>query len=99
MSNLSPHQFSFHEVAPPDTGQDNLKLPTAVARNAEGALVGYLLVDPHRPSIHDVWVHEEHRRRGVATELLHRARQQYPDLQHAGTLTPEGEAWARSDRR
>jgi GNAT superfamily N-acetyltransferase len=46
-----------------------------------------------KPEIIGVWVDTPHQRKGIATELLRRAREITPDLQHSKLLSPEGEAW------
>lgn len=47
------------------------------------------------PTIEGVWVRDDHQRRGIATELLRRAREITPGIQHSDVLSPEGEAWSQ----
>lgn len=44
--------------------------------------------------IRDVDVHPEHRRQGIASELLRRAREIQPEVHHSGAFTPDGKAWS-----
>jgi GNAT superfamily N-acetyltransferase len=46
------------------------------------------------PTIEGVWVRDDHQRKGVATELLRRAREITPGLKHSDELSQEGSAWA-----
>lgn len=61
-------------------------------RSRAGSLVGWInwsLLGV----IGNVHVSEEHRRRGVATELQRRARLQVPGLQHSKCLSSDARAW------
>lgn len=53
---------------------------------------GHFLED----EITGVAVHKDHQRRGVARQLLQRAKHLRPNLEHSESRSDEGEAWARS---
>lgn len=44
--------------------------------------------------VHWVGVKPEYQRMGVASALMERARQDFPDLKHSDTLTEDGKAWS-----
>ena len=44
----------------------------------------------------NVWVAHDHRRRGVAEELLAHARDRFPITHLGGPFSPKGDAWARA---
>ena len=62
-------------------------------RRADGALAGYLNWGGWDPTIGSVYVHRDLRRLGLATELLRRAREVEPDLQHSTSLSADAQAW------
>ncbi len=68
---------------------------TLTAHVPNGAEVGALTWFADDGMIRDVNVHAEHQRRGLATELLHRARGIQPEVHHSESLTPDGKAWAQ----
>lgn len=51
-------------------------------------------------TIYKVHVKPAHQRQGIATAMLHFARDQYPESQirHSKALSPEGAAWAKAVR-
>jgi GNAT superfamily N-acetyltransferase len=59
-----------------------------------GEYAGHLYWDPETHTIADVYVVPHWQRRGIATELLRRAREIDPYLRHSYELTPDGRAWA-----
>lgn len=44
----------------------------------------------------NVYVHPDHRRKGIATGLLNHAKQLGINLKHSENRTEEGDAWAKS---
>lgn len=62
-------------------------------RTHEGRQAGYLSWGGWDPTIGTVHVREDLRRLGLATELLRRAREIEPDLQHSTSLSFDAQAW------
>lgn len=62
-------------------------------RTHEGRQVGYINWGGWDPTIGTVHVREGLRRLGLATELLRRAREAEPDLQHSTSLSADAQAW------
>lgn len=63
--------------------------------NPNSDYAGYLNWNDHDRFISDVGVQPEHQRKGIATEMLRRAREITPDLRHSTQLSADGEEWAR----
>jgi GNAT superfamily N-acetyltransferase len=69
--------------------------PKAVTmRTPEGSMAGYVNWGDDGV-IGNMNVRDEHQRRGIATELLRRAREQRPDLQHSDRLSDDAQAWLK----
>ena len=69
--------------------------PKAVTmRTPEGRMAGYVNWGDDGV-IGNMNVRDEHQRRGIATELLRRAREQRPDLQHSDRLSGDAQAWLK----
>ncbi|MFJ4902799.1 hypothetical protein [Streptomyces sp. NPDC088727] len=69
--------------------------PKAVTmRTPEGRMAGYVNWGDDGV-IGNMNVREQHQRRGIATELLRRAREQRPDLQHSDRLSHDAQAWLK----
>lgn len=67
--------------------------PKAVTmRTPSGSMAGYVNWGDN-DVIGNMNVREEHQRRGIATELLRRAREQRPGLQHSDRLSDDARAW------
>lgn len=54
----------------------------------------YIKWDKGDGEIQNIYVHEDHRRKGLATELLRRAREINPDVHHSELLSKDGKAWS-----
>lgn len=68
--------------------------PNAVTlRTPEGRLGGSITWGETEGTIGNVNVREDHQRRGLATELLRRAKEQRPDLEHSHRLSDDAQAW------
>lgn len=62
-----------------------------------GETVGYLEHDRDSGEVSSVWVHPDHRGRGIATDLFDWTRSYVNSrLRHSDDLTDEGRAWAES---
>jgi hypothetical protein len=69
--------------------------PKAVTmRTPEGSMAGYVNWGDDGV-IGNMNIRDEHQRRGIATELLRRAREQRPDLQHSDRLSDDAQAWLK----
>lgn len=44
--------------------------------------------------VQSVFVHEKHRRRGLATAMWEQAKQMNPNIQHSHARTEDGRAWS-----
>jgi len=86
---LSPVQFSFDDY--PKSGG----VVGAMSGEDEH---GYLdwTNNPHGAQINSVWVHPDHRRQGLATQMLAHAKAHGVDPKHNEQRTESGDAWARS---
>lgn len=84
-------------------GMSGTKQMRVQALDSDGKTMGQLDYnvfppeDGSPPTIVDVRVEPDYRRRGIAKSLLERARQDDPDLQHNPWLSEEGLAFAESD--
>lgn len=63
-------------------------------RTPTGAMAGYVNWGDN-DVIGNMNVREEHQRKGIATELLRRAREQRPELQHSDRLSGDAQAWLK----
>jgi ribosomal protein S18 acetylase RimI-like enzyme len=103
VDNVNPVQFSNRPewadgefVAKTGDSYYTVAEPNSVTmRTPEGRMAGYLTWGETTGEIGNVNVSEEHQRRGIATELLRRAREQRPDLQHSDRLSNKAQAWLR----
>lgn len=95
--NLSPFQFEgidFRVTVPKNQrfygGQIRGNHPSV-----EGQAAAMLIWHPDGEIKHAV-VNEQFQRRGVATEMLRRARAINPDVHHSDELSEKGAAWAKA---
>lgn len=91
-----PKGLTFQHLAPesnPSWGPDN-DTHTLHAYADNGDHAGELSWFGEDGMIRDVDVHPDYRRRGVATELLRRARIIQPEVHHSGIYTSDGAQWA-----
>lgn len=90
-------KLTFSHLAPADNhsyGGADQDTHTLHAHLPDGTHVGELSWFGEDGMIRDVDVHRDHRRKGIAGELLRRAREIQPEVHHSDALTPEGKAWA-----
>lgn len=89
--------LTFKHLPPEDNhsyGGADQDTHTLHAYTADGQHAGELSWFGEDGMIRDVSVHDALRRRGVASELLRRARQIQPEVHHSDALTPDGAGWA-----
>lgn len=84
---LMPEENHSYGGAQQDTHTLHAHLP-------DGSHIGELSWFGEDGMIRDVDVSRDHRRKGIASELLQRAREIQPSVHHSDALTPEGKAWA-----
>lgn len=90
--------LTFKHLPPEDNhsyGGADQDTHTLHAYTRDGKHAGELSWFGEDGMIRDVGVHPDYRRRGIASELLHRARQIQPDVHHSDALTSDGAGWAR----
>lgn len=87
---LSPYQFSQHE--------------DRVVAHAGDEHVGHLVwatghkfpFDLVNDQVNDVWVHPEHRHKGIATSLWNQAKTINPRIRHSDDRTEDGHEWSET---
>jgi GNAT superfamily N-acetyltransferase len=98
--NLNPRQFGKYTVRPV-AGQG--RTVEAVVGKTERRVGAMTWEQEHKnrytgevrpPTIFKVVVHQSHRRKGVASALLSKAREMEPGIQHSTALSDDGRAWA-----
>lgn len=62
-------------------------------RAQSGLQIAWITWGGWDPTIGQLHVRKEFRRLGLATELLRRAREVEPDLQHSSSLSTDAQAW------
>lgn len=91
-------ELTFKHLSPKDNhpyGGADQDTHTLHAYTADGRHAGELSWFGEDGMIRDVNVHDALRRRGIASELLRRARQIQPGVHHSDALTSDGAGWAR----
>lgn len=89
-------ELTFKHLAPEENHSYGVNQDTHTlhAHLPDGSHAGELSWFGEDGMIRDVDVHSDHRRKGIASELLRRAREIQPNVHHSDALTPEGKAWA-----
>lgn len=94
--NLHGIQFEHHKNAVKAYDNDK-RVGELVWREHEGAPLGSWTSNPgYRPQPGEIWgvdVHPDYQRRGIASEMLHRAAQVEPRLHHGQGVSDEGRAF------
>jgi GNAT superfamily N-acetyltransferase len=100
---LSGYQFDFTQAKPNSMSANDMERHhTVEARSEIGTPVGSLTWHHKTGEIKSVVVDEDHRRRGVATELMSQARtaakttRGVPTPKHSADRTAAGSAWAKT---
>jgi GNAT superfamily N-acetyltransferase/mRNA-degrading endonuclease RelE of RelBE toxin-antitoxin system len=91
-------ELTFRHLPPEDNhpyGGADQDTHTLHAYTTGGQHAGELSWFGEDGMIRNVSVHDALRRRGIASELLNRARQIQPDVHHSDALTSDGAGWAR----
>jgi len=92
-----PYTLTYANSGGDEHWQDHL---ITAHHNESGEEVGYMMYGSNG-YVDDIYVHPEHRRRGVATAMWEHAKslaakKQAPYPQHSDQRSLEGEAWSKS---
>jgi hypothetical protein len=91
-NNLNQQQFQFTHISANDVPEGDHML---LAHNGNPRdFAGVLTWDNN--TVQNVGDHEDHQRKGLATEMWRQARQISPDIAHSNDRTQAGEAWSKS---
>jgi len=99
--NLNPDQFHYVHTPMQGTTYPNVK---AYHGEKEIGHLGWAAGHPFpfdlvNGEVTGVEVHPDYRRRGVATEMFHRAKQADPLVRHSENQTEDGAEWSASHGR